>query len=239
MRKRTAVRLAADVAMTVVMLTGAQLVWTAHSADAPAKKDSVASKEVILDFEDLPIGRAPTGFTSAQTDGGQPAVWVVADDTSSRFGHRILAQTDNDKTGGRFPLCIYDAVIAKDVETSVQFKAVAGTVDQAAGLVVRYADKDNYYVVRANALEDNVRFYRVVKGKRIQIADKDIDVTLGLWHSLRLIARDSHFEVYLDGEKCLEADDKTFTAAGKVGVWTKADSVTYFDDLVIRSAPAQ
>lgn len=106
-------------------------------------------------------------------------------------------------------------------------------MDQACGLVFRYRDENNYYVTRANALEDNVRLYYVANGKRYQFASWSGRVSSGSWHELRADAKGDHFEVYWDGQKVIDAQDPTFQQPGKVGVWTKSDSVTYFDDLTV------
>ena len=124
----------------------------------------------------------------------------------------------------------------REVDASVKFKPVSGKVDQSGGLVLRYKDANNYYIARANALEDNVRLYKVEGGKRKQFADKDIKVAGGVWHSLKLEAKGTHFKVSMDDKLLFEADDETFKEAGKVGLWTKADSVTLFDDFTVESA---
>ena len=118
----------------------------------------------------------------------------------------------------------------------MRFKPVAGEVDRAAGIAVRLSDPNNYYVVRANALEDNVRLYRMVSGRRSQFAGADAKVPSGKWQELRLVARGSRFEVFLDGKSLYSATDTTFPAAGRVALWTKADSVTRFDDLRIQTS---
>jgi hypothetical protein len=147
----------------------------------------------------------------------------------------VLAQTSTDPTASRFPLCIYEQLTAVDVVVAVRFKAVAGRVDQAAGLVARLQDQEHYYITRANALEHNVRLYKVVRGKRTQFASADVQVTSGRWHSLKLVVQGPQFQVFFDDKRLLTAKDETIKAAGKVGLWTKADSVTYFDDLSIVS----
>jgi hypothetical protein len=143
----------------------------------------------------------------------------------------VVAETSGDRTNDRFPLLILDGFEARDVQVAVAFKPVSGRVDQAAGIVVRLKDANNYYIARANALEDNVRLYKVVGGKRSQFAGKDVPIPSGLWETLGLDVQDDRFEVRLNGEILFEARDRTFKDAGKVGLWTKADSVTYFDDL--------
>jgi hypothetical protein len=121
-------------------------------------------------FEDAAAGAPPPGFSSALTGRGGPAHWVVLEDPSSPTGAKVVAETSQDRTSDRFPLAILDGFEARDVAVLVRFRPVSGTVDQAAGLVVRLRDSRNYYVARANALEGNVRLYRVVDGRRTQFA---------------------------------------------------------------------
>jgi hypothetical protein len=123
----------------------------------------------------------------------------------------------------------------RDFRLSVMCKPVAGKVDQACGLVFRYGDENNYYVARANALEDNVRFYHVLAGKRHELASWTGRVTSGIWHELRVDATGDRFQVFWDDQKVIESRDKTFMQSGKIRVWTKADSVTYFDDLSVEA----
>ncbi len=193
----------------------------------------------MLDFEALATNKPPPGFSTGLTGGGGPVEWIIRDDATAPSGPKVLAQVSADTTDHRFPLCVYDALTAKDVEVSVQFKAISGKVDQAGGLVARFRDPNNYYVVRANALEDNVRLYKVVDGSRKQFAGTNAKVASGTWHTLKLKVKGSHFEVWFDGTRLFEADDETLKDAGKVALWTKADSVTEFDDLKIESYDAR
>lgn len=155
--------------------------------------------------------------------------------------NKVLTQTDADSTSSRFPLAPLSDVAAADVDLSVRFKPVSGRVDRAAGLVWRYQDEDNYYIVRANALEDNVVLYKVQNGQRRDLPlkgegrtyGKKTRIPSGQWSTLRVVATGRRHEVYFDGTKLYEVEDATFGQAGKVGVWTKADSVTQFDDLVV------
>ena len=119
------------------------------------------------------------------------------------------------------------------MEAVTLFKAISGDVDQAGGIVVRLIDDNNYYIARANALEGNVRFLRVVDGDREQLESADVEVTAGEWHTLGLRAEGDQFAVSYDGAELLKAADATFPGPGKVGLWTKADSVTHFDQLDI------
>jgi hypothetical protein len=189
-----------------------------------------------VDIAQMPVGGLPSDFTTWRTGQGAPAQWSVVQDTSANGGHAI-AQTSRDQTDYRFPLAIYKPVSAKNVEATVRFKPVDGKIDQAGGIAVRLATPDNYYVVRANALEDNVRFYRVVKGNRQQIEGANIKVAKNQWHTLVLKAVDDRFTVSFDGKELYTATDRTFGESGRVALWTKADSVIHFDRFEIKPLP--
>jgi len=146
-------------------------------------------------------------------------------------------RTGTDRTDYRFPLAIHEASSATNLEAAIRFKAVAGKVDQAGGIAIRVRDADNYYVVRANALEDNVRFYRVVQGRREQLEGANVKVTPNEWHTLGLRAEGERFTVTYDGKTLYSATDKTFASAGKIALWTKADSVTRFDQVKVVTLP--
>ena len=198
-----------------------------------------AGEAITLNFEATVVGEIPEGFSTAVTGGGGPPSWAVVDDPTAPGGAKVLAQQSADRTSYRFPLCLYDLLEAEDVEVSVRFKPISGTVDQAAGLVARFKDKDNYYVVRANALEHNVRLYKVEQGKRKQFAGVRVKVLPHQWQSLTLVVQGTHFQVLLNNRPLFEATDATFKDMGKVGLWTKADSVTYFDDFSVKTAAAR
>ncbi len=198
-------------------------------------------------FDEQKAGEPPAGFTCALTGGGRPGTWKIVEDPTAPTPPNVLGQMDEDATSYRFPVCVLEGVSAKDVDLSVRFKPVRGTKDQGAGLVWRYRDNDNYYVVRANALEGNVVLYKVEAGKRTDLKPKGAwplaygkkaNVETGRWGLLRVIVRGSLFEVYLGSEKLMEVEDSTFAGVGTVGVWTKADSVIYFDDLRVAEPSA-
>ena len=190
----------------------------------------------MIAIDKMIVGAAPVDFEFARTGQGRPAQWAVAADATASGG-RAIEQTSTDTTDYRFPMAIYQKVSAQDVDLTVHFKAVAGKVDQAGGIVVRLADSNNYYVVRANALEDNVRFYRMVKGQREQLEGANTKVTANEWHQLGLRAEGERFTITFDGKQLFTATDQTFTGAGKVALWTKADSVTRFDRIEIKTLP--
>ena len=187
------------------------------------------------DFENNPVDQSPAGFSFGRTGSGRVGRWLVKTDKGAPSGANVLAQTDTDTTSYRFPVAVADSTLLRDARVSVRCKPVSGKVDQACGLVFRYLDENNYYVVRANALENNVRLYFVKDGKRQQFAGWDGPVGNRVWHSLRVEARNDRFEIYWNDKRAIDARDHTFTESGRVGVWTKADSVTYFDDLTVES----
>jgi hypothetical protein len=171
-------------------------------------------------------------FTQFRTGEGDAAEWILVADASAEGG-RAIAQVSKDKTNYRFPLAIYNRFLGKDLDVSVRFKPVAGTVDQAGGIAVRLLTPDDYYLVRANALEDNVRFYRVIRGRREQLQGADVKVASDHWHTLGLQAEGNRFTISFDGKTLFTVEDDTFTGPGKVALWTKADSVTHFDTIAI------
>jgi hypothetical protein len=176
-------------------------------------------------------GKLPKGWTADKTGKGEGSIWkVVADDTAPSKKGYVLAQTA-EGPGPLFNLCVADDTSLKDVEVTVAFKANKGNKDQGGGIVWRYQDNNNYYIARMNPLEDNYRLYKVVAGKRIQLATKeDLKVPAGTWHTLTVKMTGDQIECSLDGKKQLEGKDDTFQKAGKIGLWTKADAQTSFDD---------
>lgn len=194
-----------------------------------SQADTVREAPMIVDLSSMPAGVKPTGFTEALTGHGGPVRWIVLDPADDR----VIAETSNDTSDYRFPLCIYDGLTAKDIGVSVRFKPVAGSVDQAGGIIVRAQDNLNYYIARANALEGNVRLYKVVAGQRRQIAGENTKVAAGSWHTLFLKVESDLLEVIFDGVRVIQTRDSTFANPGKLGLWTKADSLTYFKELTI------
>jgi 3-keto-disaccharide hydrolase len=195
-----------------------------------------------IHFDDATPGATPPGWTAAMTHKGGAPKWEALKDDSAPSKPNVLGQVSKDATSGRFPLAVYEKASLKDGKLSVKFKTISGNTDQAAGLIWRYKDPDNYYIVRANALEDNVVLYKVEKGQRLSLAPiGSPSKTYGVkhkvpkqtWCVLSVSFQGSRFAVTFNGEKLFDVDDATFTGSGKVGLWTKADSVTYFDDFEI------
>jgi hypothetical protein len=210
------------------LLTAMILVAAAGIAALP---DNVA---IPYSFEKDAVGKVPAGWNVGQTGEGEGSVWkVVEDETAPSKTKRALAQTA-DSPNSVFNLCVVDDTNFKNVAISVSFKAIKGKNDQGGGIVWRYQDADNYYIARMNPLEDNFRVYKVVDGKRTQLETKEgLKVPSGEWHTLKVKQAGQQIECWLDGKKYLEAKDDTFTKAGKVGLWTKSDAQTHFDDIVI------
>jgi hypothetical protein len=190
----------------------------------------------MIAIDRMTPGSPPAGFTFARTGRGRNGAWTVIEDPTASAG-RAIEQTSTDRTDYRFPLAIHESFSAANLSVELRFKAVAGKIDQAGGIVVRLQDADNYYVVRANALEDNVRFYRVVHGRREQLDGADVRVTPNRWHTIGLRAEGARFTISYDGKTLFNATNTTFTEAGGVALWTKADSVTRFDQVAITKLP--
>lgn len=201
----------------------------------------VFSAETI-GFDQSKAGSVPDGWTIAMTHQGGAPKWEIREDASAPSKPNVLAQVSTDRTAGRFPLAIWDRTQLKDGTLRVKFRAISGAVDQGAGLIWRYRDPNNYYIVRANALEDNVVLYKVQNGERVSLAPKGaVSNAYGVkhrvpkqtWTNLSVAFRGNLFTVSLDGEKLFDVEDSTFAGPGKMGLWTKADSVIYFDDFQI------
>jgi len=183
-----------------------------------------------VNFDDMKAGVPPPGWTAAQTGSGT-AKWTIEKDDSAPSKPNVLKQSGQ----ATFPVCFKNGTNIKDGFVEVKVKPIAGKEDQAGGVIWRLQDVNNYYIARANALENNVTIYHTIKGKRTEKKRTKMEVSSGAWHTLRVDFRGNHFTVTFDGKKALEWDDDTFKNAGKVGVWTKADSVTEFDNFIYAS----
>jgi hypothetical protein len=181
-------------------------------------------------------GDPPAEFVAVESgEAGAPGKWYL-DSSDEGPGEKVIAQQRwAAASPGQFPMLVYERLSARDADVCVRFEPVSGLLDQAGGIAFRFQDASNYYVARANALEDDVRLFKVVAGERIQIAAKDAEVARGRWHLLKVSARGPHIEVALDGARVIDVEDSTFDAPGKIGLWTKADSVTRFDSLKIET----
>jgi hypothetical protein len=214
--------------MQLTNIIGTALLGVSSLAFAQGATEKPSSK--TWNFDSDGAGKPPSGFSFGRTGKGAEGQWVVRAESDAPSKPNVLAQVSTDDTDYRFPVA-FTGPEMKDLRLSVKCKPISGKVDQGCGLVFRLKDSENYYVARANALEDNVRLYHVVKGSRRQFAGWNGKVASGQWHELAIEAKGDHFQVFFNGKKVMDAQDKTLPDAGKVGLWTKADSVIYFDDL--------
>jgi hypothetical protein len=215
------------------VLFSAMAVLIAGCSEMPDIDEPVMPQTITFDATE--VGGLPRDFLTALTGGGGPISWVVREDASAPDGKFILVQESADDTSYRFPLCIYEKTRARDVAVEVKYKAIAGKVDEAGGIVLRYRP-ENYYIARANALENNVILFKTVNGKRSKMVEVPARVDAGQWHTLRFEAKKAHLSISFDGRIMIEIDDDTFSNPGKVGLWTKADSVSAFTDFRIEPA---
>lgn len=211
----------------------AAIAFCSGCKDLPNQEQVLAPQTV--NFESGDVGRVPRDFTTALTGGGGPISWVVRETPDAPGGKPVLIQESSDDTSYRFPMCIYGPVVVRDVSAEVKWKAISGKVDEAGGIVLRYRP-ENYYIARANVLEGNVDLFKTVKGKRLLIEEVPTPVAAGEWHTLRFEARGQHLTITFDGTVIIDKDDDTFSNPGKVGLWTKADSVSAFTDFSIEPA---
>lgn len=177
-----------------------------------------------------PDGRV--ACTQGMTGVGRPPNWQPVADPDAPDGW-ALAETAADPTDLRFPLCISMQTVTRDFDATLRFKPISGTRAQVAGLMFRAQSASDYYVVRANSLDNSVRLYRMEKGKRSQLAAKEAPLEAGKWHSLRVIAVNERFEVALDGKTLFDVTDRSLPQSGPLGVWSQADSVTRYGSLLL------
>ena len=185
---------------------------------------TVALAEAV-NFDTDAVGALPSGWIAGVTGRGAHR-WTVEADPTAPSSPNVLKQSAR----GDFPWCVKRDVSIADGYVEVKFKPLAGSEDEAGGVVWRWKDGDNYYVARANALENNVSLYYTRGGRRITIKYVDAPVAKDRWHLLRVEFVGSRIAVALDGKRYIELEDTHIGGEGAVGVWTKADSVTVFDD---------
>jgi len=192
----------------------------ASSADGVAPlSNSAGGRHLTFDVDSC--GKPPESFSFARTEQGALGRWVVQREKDAPSAPNVLAQLDSDGTDYRFPVAVTDGPSDPNVVLSVRCKPVSGNVDRACGLVFRYVNEDNYYVTRANALENNVRLYHVVNGRRAQFAGWNGTVSSGVWHELRVDAKGDKFQVYWDRKKVIDATIPMPVALGD-GAYSRA-----------------
>jgi len=180
-------------------------------------------------------GKVAHGFHIAETSGkGKLATWQVVKDATTPRPPNVFALTKTDNRGSTYNLAIAKKTSYKDVDISVRVKAVSGKQDQGGGPIWRARGKDDYYIARWNPLENNFRVYFVKNGRRKQLGSANVEVPSDQWHTIRIVMVGQKIEAYLNGKKLITVEDSTFAEAGMVGLWTKADAATSFDDLSVK-----
>jgi hypothetical protein len=202
--------------------------------------DKGAAMRVKASFARDAIGASPNGWMPTMTGTGNPK-WTVEKDATSPSGGNVVKQSGT----ATFPLLLKEDTSIRNGFVEIRFKAIAGNEDRAGGIVWRAKDANNYYVLRANALENNVVLYKTVDGRRsaLDIVGRKsgygvkISVPSDQWNTLRVEFEGSRYGAYFNGKLVFEVDDITFLEAGRIGLWTKADSMTLFDDITYGSSP--
>jgi len=209
----------------------------------------VAGAELKFDFSNTTVGQAPDGFRSAVAGDGTPGDWkVIMDDvpptlapltdTAPKLGQRaVLAQLSRDATDEHFPMLIYEKETFADFTLKTKFKTVGGGVEQMAGIAFRIQDEKNFYVVRASSLGNSFRFYKVVKGQRAAPIGPMIEIPSGVWHEMTVECKGTQIRFTLDGKELFPPLGDTTFSQGKIGFWTKSDSISYFCDTAITYVP--
>ncbi len=200
--------------------------------------ENVSIVDTIFTFEKEETGRIPSGWSPYFTGTGTKTDWKIVDDK----GNKVLAQLSEENIEGHFNEIVYNGFDIKNVEMEVRIKGFKGKMDKGGGFVWRFIDKNNHYILRENPEEDNVVLYKMEKGKRSDLPLVGKGRTYGVkvpplglnWNTLKLTVKDSLFTVYLNGQSLFQVKDTTFTNSGKIGLWTKADAVSYFDDFKVK-----
>jgi hypothetical protein len=213
---------------------------------------SASGAEIKIAFSEIAVGQSPTNFHHALAGTGQPGNWkIVADESPSALAplmpqiastahtvrRPVLAQLSQDPTDEHFPMLIYDGQTFKDFKLATQFKIVGGTAEQMAGIVFRFENASNFYVLRASALGHNVRFYKVVNGIRSDPIGPMLDIATNTWHTLAVQCRGAQITCWLDGKPLMTTLNDSSFSTGKIGFWTKSDAVSYFGDTTIDYIP--
>jgi len=210
-----------------------------------------AEKERVFDFSNVDTGKTPPGFASKLTGQGKPGTWVMTlDEAPTAFPsvtgnapttskRKVLAQTSGDVTDERFPLLVFEEDVYEDFTFSAKVKLVGGAIEQMGGLAFRIRDEKNYYVVRASALGGTFKFYKFVNGERSPPLGPEIEIPKGVWHDLSVECKGNQILCRLNGREAIPPITDTSFTRGRVGFWTKSDSVSYFTDARVTFRPRE
>lgn len=195
------------------------------------KKKESPQNPCTENFNKAEYGSLPAYWSNIISSTGKSGSWSVVNDN----GNNVIAQTSEDNPTAHFNLVVNDTINMDNIEIHTKFKGIKGKIDQGGGPVWRFVDAKNYYIARANPLEDNYRVYKVVGGRRQQLQSADFVTNPNQWHKIKITMNGNEIKCWLDDVLLLKTTDNTFPGAGKAGLWTKADAVTYFDDFKIQS----
>src|ERR1041385_8364429 len=210
---------------------------------------SASGAEIVFDFGETNLDKTPPGFRSALAGQGKPGEWKVlldevppllaplSDKAPAPVKRPVLGQLSQDPTDERFPLLVFDEESFNDFTLTTRFKIVRGGLEQMAGIAFRIQDEKNFYVIRASALGNNVRFYKVVNGERGSLIGPELPVTKDVWHELRIQCKGNQIQCAFDGKDVIPPLTDNSFASGKIAFWTKSDSVSYFSDARITYTP--
>lgn len=209
--------------------------------------------EIKINFNDFPVGQMPTNFSSALDGKGDLGDWkVISDDVPAAFSkplmpemtpspspakRHVLAQLSRKKIDEHFPMLVYDGETFKNFKLTTQFKMISGEMEQMAGVIFRYQNASNFYVVRADAVNHNVHFYPVVNGLIGKIIGPTLDVSTNIWHTLAVQCSGDQFTFWFDGKQIMPPLHNATFSSGKIGFWTMSDAVSYFGDTTIDYTP--
>lgn len=199
-----------------------------QKTSSPVDTEQISQTDTTINFETMEAGKSPSGFPQTFTGKKQTLNWQVISDN----GNKAAAQTAKNE-GDYYNLLVLDNPAYQNFSLSVKMKAVAGDEDEGGGLIWRYIDNNNYYIARCNPLENNFRFYKVVDGNRKQLESVECNIKTGEWFTMTIEMSGNKISCSLNGNKMIETTDDTYSKAGRVGLWTKADAQSYFDDLRI------
>lgn len=193
---------------------------------------SAQTPPTVVSFNDMTAGQPPLGFTTGLGGTGASSIWRIEDDPRAPRG-KVLVQKSTDSSSLRYPICMYDGIRTLNTDVTVSFNTVSGRIDQVAGIALRVTDEGNYYLARASAKDNAVTLSRFVGGSGSDLTSASIKVPAGTWQTLRFKVDRERLTVYLNGQQVIDWSDNRHTREGRVGLWTRADAVTMFDDLSI------
>lgn len=185
-------------------------------------------------FDDAAAGEVPAGIRLAETGGqGTPATWAVVADPTAPTGPNAFGITESKNDKRTYNVAFVEGTEVADVDLSVMVRSVSGNLNRGGGPIWRVVDPDNYYIARWDPVENNAYFYVMQGGVRTALAKTDLEIPGDAWHSLRVVMEGTHMELLIDDEPVLEVDDSSLTKPGMIGLWTKSDAATLFDDLSV------